>query len=46
VSIRLIDAFVEMRKYIGQQLVLDQRLTELEKQHLRFQMDTDTRFNE
>lgn len=46
VSIRLMDAFVEMRKYIGQQLSLDQRLTELEKQHLTFQTDTNTRFDE
>lgn len=45
VSIRLMDAFVEMRKYIGQQLALDQRLTELEKQHLSFQTDTNTRFD-
>ena len=44
VSIRLIDAFVEMRKYLGQQLILDQRLTELEKQHLRFRTHTNTRF--
>ena len=46
VSIRLIDAFVEMRKYLGQQLILDQRLTELEKQHLRFRTYTNTRFDE
>lgn len=46
VSIRVIDAFVEMRKYIGHQLGLDQRLTELEKQQLRFQTETHSRIDE
>jgi hypothetical protein len=46
VSIRVIDAFVEMRRYIGHQLGLDQRLTELEKQQLRFQTETHSRIDE
>ncbi|KAB1065077.1 ORF6N domain-containing protein [Salibacter halophilus] len=46
VSIQIMDAFVQMRKFISQNAGLFQRLDGLEEKQLHFQLATDQRFEE
>lgn len=44
-SLRIMDTFVEMRRYVASTAVINERLTEMEVRQLTYQQQTDERFD-
>jgi hypothetical protein len=46
ISIKIIDAFIKMRKFISQNASIFQRLDDIEEKHFQLKIDSERKFNE